>query len=109
MERTMEGGPAPGHAPELSRKAAVLAPTASPRCAPIAERGIRTGSDLCTFISLSIADIVSGRLSPAAGNAAINGIGKLLKCTELTYKHGQRVDGVGKKDILLAELPGQEA
>lgn len=59
-----------------------------PRSLAISERGISTGSDFAGLMSALMGDIISGRVTPAVGNAACNAGGKLLKIVEMQYRYG---------------------
>ncbi len=55
-------------------------------------------------MSYIMGDVVAGRLSPPAANAAINAGGKLLKVVELQIKYGTPEKGIGRKDLPLADV-----
>lgn len=78
---------------------------ATPRCIAVAERGIRTGADMAEFMSLAMGDIVSNRLTPSKGNAAINAAGKLLKVVELRFKYGKPMGDSDLQDVILVPSP----
>jgi hypothetical protein len=61
-----------------------------PRSSEIAKKGIKTGNDFAGLMSSLMSDIIEGRVSPSAGNATCKAGGKLLKLTEMQYKHGMR-------------------
>jgi hypothetical protein len=105
MEQAVERSDAVGDTEDVPREAdvGVESPAGPPRCLAIAEKGIRTGSDYAAFMSTLMTDLVLGQISPQAGNAAVNAGGKLLKVVEMQYRFGQPTDGIGKKDVLLAE------
>ena len=84
----------------LSRK------TREPRSLPVSERGIRTGADFAHLMSALMGDIISGRVTPAVGNAACNAGGKLLKVVEMQYKFGTQSGNQGARILTLApDLP----
>lgn len=76
---------------------------AEPRSLAISERGIRTGSDFANLMSAMMGDIISGRVTPAVGNAACNAGGKLLKIVEMQQKYGTQSGNQGNRTITLAE------
>lgn len=47
-------------------------------------------------------DIISGRVTPAVGNAACNAGGKLLKVVEMQYKFGTQSGNQGDRTLTLA-------
>lgn len=49
-----------------------------------------------------MSDIISGRVTPAVGNAACNAGGKLLKVVEMQYKFGTQSGNQGDKSLILA-------
>ena len=73
----------------------------SPRCLEVAEAGIRTGDDFALFMSYCMGDLVSGRLAPRPGQAAINAAGKLLAVVEMRYRYGIKRSGEEPEDIVL--------
>lgn len=108
MESMLEKKPRAGNAEtaDLSSGLGAEKSQKPPRCASVAERGIRTASDLCTYLSLCIADVATGRMCPGAANATVNAAGKILKASELVIKHGHLA---GKRDLNLAELPEEDS
>lgn len=76
----------------------------TPRCLEVAEKGIRTGADFALFMSHLMSDLVSGRIHPKEGNAAINAGGKLLKVVEMRYRLGVRDTSRDPQDILLTDI-----
>ncbi len=51
-----------------------------------------------------MSDLVSGRIHPKEGNAAINAGGKLLKVVEMRYRLGVRDTSRDPQDILLTDI-----
>lgn len=47
-------------------------------------------------------DIISGRVTPAVGNATCNAGGKLLKVVEMQYKFGTQDGNQGNRVLKLA-------
>lgn len=83
--------------------ATVVEATLRPKSIPIAESGIGTAKQFAGFMSALMADIVSGRIAPITGNAAVNAGGKLLKVVEMNHKYGQTSGGQGKKTLNLLD------
>ena len=83
------------------RKTSLPASTEA-KSASIAERGIKTGSDFAALMSSLMGDIISGRVTPAVGNAACNAGGKLLKVVEMQYKFGTQSGSQGNRTLILA-------
>ena len=81
----------------------VGAETSIIRSLPISERGIRTGKDFANLMSALMSDIISGRIPPDVGNAAVNAGGKLLKVVEMQYRFGTRVENSGERVLVLAQ------
>lgn len=81
---------------------AVSHKTRDPRSLPVSENGIRTGADFAHLMSALMGDIISGRVTPAVGNAACNAGGKLLKVVEMQYKFGTQSGNQGERTLLLA-------
>lgn len=52
-------------------------------------------------MSAMMSDIISGRVTPAVGNAACNAGGKLLKVVEMQYKFGTQSGNQGNKTLSL--------
>lgn len=75
-----------------------------PRSLAISERGISTGSDFAGLMSALMGDIISGRVTPAVGNAACNAGGKLLKIVEMQYRYGTQSGGA-QNDRVLTLVP----
>lgn len=75
---------------------------AQPRSLAISERGIKTGADFASLMSSLMVDIISGRVTPAVGNAACNAGGKLLKVVEMQYKYGTQSGNQGDRVLTLA-------
>ena len=75
---------------------------AEPRSLGISERGIKTGAQFANLMSAMMSDIISGRVTPAVGNAACNAGGKLLKVVEMQYKFGTQSGNQGDKILILA-------
>lgn len=73
-----------------------------PRSLKIAEKGIKTGHDFANLMSALMTDLISGRITPATGNAACNAGGKLLKAVEMQHKYGTQAGNTGKKTLTLA-------
>lgn len=80
---------------------AVAAKNQEPRSLTISERGIKTGSQFADLMSAMMSDIISGRVTPAVGNAACNAGGKLLKVVEMQYKFGTQSGNQGNKTLNL--------
>lgn len=76
--------------------------TSEPTSLRIAERGIKTGFDFADLMSTLMSDIISGRVTPAVGNAACNAGGKLLKIVEMQYKYGTQGGTAGPRVLHLA-------
>ena len=72
-----------------------------PRSLAISERGIHTGADFARLMSSLMGDIISGRVTPAIGNAACNAGGKLLKVVEMQYKFGTQSGDQGNRVLQL--------
>lgn len=53
-------------------------------------------------MSALMSDIISGRVTPAVGNAACNAGGKLLKVVEMQYKFGTQSGNQGARTLMLA-------
>lgn len=81
---------------------APAAKSTEPRSLAISERGIRTGAQFAGLMSAMMGDIISGRVTPAVGNAACNAGGKLLKVVEMQYKFGTQSGNQGDKTLILA-------
>lgn len=62
-----------------------------PKCIAIAAGGLETGSQFARFMSAMMGDLVTGRLAPNVGHAAVNAGGKLLKVVELRLKYGRAI------------------
>jgi len=75
---------------------------AKPRSLAVSERGIKTGADFASLMSSLMVDIISGRVTPAVGNAACNAGGKLLKVVEMQYKYGTQSGNQGDRVLTLA-------
>ena len=75
---------------------------AEPRSLGISERGIKTGAQFANLMSAMMSDIVSGRITPAVGNAACNAGGKLLKVVEMQHRYGSQNNGQVAKSLVLA-------
>jgi hypothetical protein len=73
-----------------------------PRSLAISDRGIKTGAHFADLMSAMMSDIISGRITPAVGNAACNAGGKLLKVVEMQYKFGTQSGNQGDKTLILA-------
>lgn len=73
-----------------------------PRSVEFAERSIRTGADFANLMSALMGDIISGRVTPAVGNATCNAGGKLLKIVEMQYKFGTQDGDQGNRILKLA-------
>lgn len=73
-----------------------------PRSLAISEKGIATGSQFAALMSALMGDIVSGRVTPAVGNATCNAGGKLLKVVEMQYKYGTQSGNQGDRILTLA-------
>ena len=71
------------------------------KSAGFAERPIRTAADFATLMSALMGDIISGRVTPAVGNAACNAGGKLLKVVEMQYKFGTQSGNQGQRTLNL--------
>lgn len=78
-----------------------------PRSLGISERGIHTGSQFAGLMSALMGDIISGRVTPAVGNATCNAGGKLLKIVEMQYKYGTQGGNQGARILTLAPEEGQ--
>ncbi len=76
--------------------------SSEPASLRIAERGIKTGFDFADLMSTLMSDIISGRVTPAVGNAACNAGGKLLKIVEMQYKYGTQGGTAGPRVLHLA-------
>lgn len=74
---------------------------AAPRSAVIAEGGISTARDFVKLMGALMADVVTGRITPQVGQAAVNAGGKLLKVVELQHKFGKSTSQNGKSLNLL--------
>lgn len=74
----------------------------NPRSLKITERGIKTGSQFAGLMSALMGDIISGRVTPAVGNATCNAGGKLLKIVEMQYKYGTQGGNQGARVLTLA-------
>lgn len=74
-----------------------------PRSLSISERGIKTGAQFANLMSAMMGDIISGRVTPAVGNAACNAGGKLLKVVEMQYKYGTQSGNQGNKTLALTD------
>jgi hypothetical protein len=57
-------------------------------------------------MSSLMGDILSGRVTPAVGNATCNAGGKLLKVVEMQYKYGTQNGNQGNRSLRLA--PAEE-
>ena len=69
----------------------------------LTERPIRSGADFANLMSALMGDILSGRVSPAVGNATCNAGGKLLKVVEMQYRYGAPVGNQRQRKLILAE------
>lgn len=79
----------------------------APRSVELASQGIETAQDFSNVMSALMSDILSGKITPGVGNAAVNAGGKLLKAAELQAKYG--TDGSnGKRVLRLAEAAPQK-
>lgn len=58
-------------------------------------------------MSSLMGDIISGRVTPAIGNAACNAGGKLLKVVEMQYKFGTQSGDQGNRVLQLAPITGE--
>ena len=74
---------------EATQSLAEVSQNGQPRSAPIAARGVRTGSDFATLMSSLMSDVLEGRVAPGVCNAAVNAGGKLLKIVEMQQKYGK--------------------
>lgn len=61
----------------MTRAMKGIKPTA--RCKAIAARGIRSYGDVASVMAALMADIVAGRVTPAAANKISAAVGKALK------------------------------
>lgn len=86
----------------VAQRKAPVARKGDPRSLKISERGIRTGSDFAALMSAMMGDLISGRITPAVGNAACNAGGKLLKVVEMQYKFGTQNGSQGDRILTLA-------
>lgn len=75
-------------AAKTNRQDTKITPAASPKCLKIAEKGIKDDRDLSRYLSASIGDIVSGRITNQVANSACRGVNSLLRVAELRIKHG---------------------
>ena len=91
-----------------TKRKEVVVPKNQPRSLRISERGIRTGFDFADLMSSLMSDIISGRVTPAVGNAACNAGGKLLKIVEMQYKYGTQGGTAGPRVLHLVS-PKQAA
>lgn len=82
--------------------ASLKARNAEPRSLAISDRGIKTGAQFANLMAAMMSDIISGRVTPAVGNAACNAGGKLLKVVEMQYKFGTQSGNQGDKTLILA-------
>jgi hypothetical protein len=73
-----------------------------PRSLAASETGIRTGADFAHLMSSLMSDIISGRVTPAVGNATCNAGGKLLKVVEMQYKFGTPTGTQGNRMLILS-------
>ena len=86
----------------ITKRASALVKSTEPRSLRIAEHGVRTGNEFADLMSAMMSDIISGRITPAVGNAACNAGGKLLKVVEMQYKFGTQSGNQGDKTLILA-------
>ena len=76
--------------------------TGPPACLAIAVAGVKTGGQFAALMSATIADLITGAISPQVGNAVCNAGGKLLKVVEMQYKWGSPgVNGDHGKELTL--------
>lgn len=73
-----------------------------PYSAKFAEQGIHTGAQFANLMSALMSDIISGRVTPAVGNAACNAGGKLLKVVDMQYRYGTQSGKQGGRNLILA-------
>lgn len=73
-----------------------------PASVAISEKGIKTGAQFANLMSAMMGDIISGRVTPAVGNAVCSAGGKLLKVVEMQYKYGTQNGNQGNRTITLA-------
>lgn len=76
-----------------------------PESLAIAQKGVQTGSDFASLMSILMSDLISGRVTPQIGNAVCNAGGKLLKVVEMQYQYGTKNGGVNRPDLVLATSP----
>lgn len=85
-----------------TKRKAVDGSAKKPRSVEFAEGSIRTGADFANLMSALMGDIISGRVTPAVGNATCNAGGKLLKVVEMQYKFGTQDGNQGNRTLKLA-------
>ena len=73
------------------------------KCLPVLEEGVKTARELATAMSLLMADLISGRVTPVVGNVICNAGGKLMKAVELQEKYGSSGEGGAGKTLRLIE------
>lgn len=67
----------------------------------IASKGINTSKDFANLMCGLMSDVISGNMTPAVANAAVNAGGKLLKVVELENKYGTH-GALGGKSLQLS-------
>ena len=103
-DQRVSGHKAPAQGAGAGKEVVEAGPPAAqiPVCLGVATRGVKTGSDFAELMSATIADLISGAVTPQVGNAVCNAGGKLLKVVEMQYKWGSpSQNGEVTKDLQL--------
>lgn len=63
--------------------------------------GAGTMEGMAALMLAVVEDTLAGRISPAIGNTAINGAGKVMKAVDLIHKHGSIAVGATRRDLAI--------
>jgi hypothetical protein len=78
-----------------------------PAALAIAQKGVQTGGDFASLMSVLMSDLIAGKVTPQVGNAVCNAGRKLLKVVEMQYQYGSKTTPNGSRpDLVLAVAGG---
>jgi hypothetical protein len=86
---------------QVAEKASNGAPQRRLRSVEIAIGGVSTANQFAGLMSSLISEVLSGDLSPAVCNAAVNASGKLLKVVEMQHRYGVPAGDSMAKELVL--------
>lgn len=73
-----------------------------PRSRSLGAKGIHTSRDFTNLMGAIMSDVLDGSLKPEMANAVVNAGGKMLKCVEMSIKHGTKT-GDNEKVLMLTD------